>query len=70
MTGQAGGNDAACSKVDVTSEMVVAGVDELRRWNDDFESAEDAVVRIFEAMIEAGAGQDSARKAAGAHREA
>lgn len=37
----------------VTPEMIAAGVGELSVWNDDYESKEEAVVRIFEAMEQA-----------------
>jgi hypothetical protein len=34
----------------VTPETIAAGVGELSVWSDDYESKEEAVVRIFEAM--------------------
>ena len=37
---------------EITPEMVRAGVVELRAYNDDYESAEDAVRRIYQSMSE------------------
>lgn len=37
-------------EIEVTPEMIEAGVTELVGYNDDFESAEDAIRRIWQAM--------------------
>ena len=39
--------------IEVTPEMIEAGVSELVRFNPDFEREEDAVHRIFQAMFQA-----------------
>jgi len=45
---QAGAED----EIEITEEMIEAGTHELARYNSEFESAEDAVRRIFEAVAE------------------
>jgi hypothetical protein len=46
-----GGKVLANKEIEITPEMVEAGAYELASYNTDFESVEDAVVRIYEAMI-------------------
>jgi hypothetical protein len=42
---------AGVPEIDITSAMIEAGCEALADFNYDFESREDAVVRIFEAML-------------------
>ncbi len=45
MTGQ-----ASADKIEITEEMIEAGVSELVGYSDKYESEEDAVIRIYRAM--------------------
>ena len=46
----------------ITPEMIAAGVSELLDYDDDYEFREDAVVRIFTAMVLAGLTAQSVRE--------
>lgn len=43
--------DAGAPEIKITPAMIEAGCEALTDFNYDFESREDAVVRIFEAML-------------------
>jgi len=47
--GQAG--DLPELKIEITPAMIEVGVSELARYNPDYESADDAVARIYESMF-------------------
>lgn len=45
----------AINEIEVTPEMITAGVEALSDFDDRFDSRKDAVVRIFKAMMAAAA---------------
>jgi hypothetical protein len=47
--------------IEITPEMIEAGVEELSSYNLDFESMEDAVTRIYREMVLAQGGSRNAR---------
>ena len=38
-------------EIEITSAMIEAGISELSRYNPDYESKDEAVARIYEAMF-------------------
>jgi hypothetical protein len=44
-------DSAGAPEIEITPEMIAAGVNEIASYNLDFESREDAVARIYEAMF-------------------
>jgi len=48
------GETDADDAIDITAEMIEAGSAELRSFNRDFDDPDDAVVRIYLAMISRG----------------